>query len=110
MAEKFHEGKILVTTTRRLLEYCRAVREINYDVHQDGEILRIDVNIQSLKGPVGELSATDLNGLVFYVPEPDKTQLTVDGREVVDFKRNDPDYTGRPSVSLAWPVLEFPKI
>jgi hypothetical protein len=110
LAEKFHEGSILVTTTRRLLGYRRAVREIIYETHWDGEILYIDLNIQPLTSTVGELSNADLGGLTFYVPEPEKTRLKIDEQEVTDPRYNNPDHTGRPSISLPWPMLEFPKI
>jgi len=110
LAEKFREGKILITTTRRLLGYCRAVREIRYDVHQDGEILQINIHTQTSKSPISELSNSDLVGLTFYVPEPRKTQLSLDGKKVISFKCNAPDHTSWSSVSLQWYSLEFPKI
>ena len=110
LAELFRTGSILVTTTRRLLGYRRAVREITFNSHRDEKDLRIDLNRRVDENSSGELSDSDLNGLTFYVPEPKATRMTIDGQEVMDLKRNAPDHTGRPSVSLAWPALEFPKI
>jgi hypothetical protein len=110
LAKAFRSGTILVTTTRRLLGYRRAAREITYDSHWDEKNFRIDIDTQHVKTPVGRLSANDLDGLTFYVPEPKATYMTIDGEKVVDLKLNAPDHTGRPSVSLAWPALEFPKI
>jgi hypothetical protein len=110
LAEESRRGMILVTTTRRLLGYRRAVREITYSSWTDGQSLHIDVHSRNTETPLGELSADDLHGLTFYVPDPKATCITVDGQESVDLKHNAPDHTGRPSVSLVWPSLEFPRI
>ena len=110
LAEEFHSGRILVTTTRRLLGYRRAVREITYDSHWNGRNLSIDISTQNAKACVGKLSAGDLNGLTFYVPNPEKTSVIIDGRKITQLMRSSPDYTGRPSISLPWLMLEFPDI
>ena len=110
LTEEFHAGRILVTTTRRLLGYRRAVSEISFDSKWDEKGLRIEINRRVDENSPGKLSDTDLCGLTFYVPDPKATCMMIDGREVMDLKRNAPDHTGRPSVSLAWPLLEFPKI
>jgi len=54
--------------------------------------------------------SADLDGLTFYVPDPAATYVKIDGEKVTGLKRNPPDHTGRPSVSLAWPLLKFPEI
>ena len=110
LAEAFRSGSILVTTTRRLLGYRRAVCELTYDSRWDGENLRIDIDTRNTKTSVGRLSVDDLNGLTFYVPAPEATSVVINGQQVTDLKSNPPDHTGRPSVSLAWPMLEFPEI
>jgi len=110
LAQESQGGRILVTTTRRLLGYHRCVREIAYDVHPNGNNLRIDIRTRdsgtSSPGP----SADDLNGLTFYVPDTEATHVTIDGRAIGDIRRNPPDHTGRPSISLPWRALEFPEI
>ena len=108
LADAFHSGQILVTTTRRLLGYRRAVREIEVASTLDDSGLQIDVTARADRMPDSALSATDLAGLTFYVPDPANTHVTVAGKTVGDLKRNAPDCTGRPSVSLPWPSLEFP--
>jgi hypothetical protein len=110
LAEAFRSGSILVTTTRRLLGYLRTVREIVYDSVQSEKGLRIDLNTRAVESSIGELSAADLNGLTFYIPDAKAICMTIDGQEVTDLQRNAPDHTGRPSVSLAWPLLKFPKL
>jgi hypothetical protein len=110
LAEAFHRGRILVTTTRRLLGYRRAIREVAFRHHWEGGTLCIDLDTRKGEHPVGELSAADLLGLTFYVPEPGTARMTINGQEVTNLQRNAADHTGRPSVSLPWPMLEFPRI
>ncbi len=110
LVKMFRRGKILVTTTRRLLGYHRAVREITFNSLHDEKGLRIDIDTKSGSNSVGELSYTDLCGLTFYVQNSNTAYVTINGKEVTDIKRNEPDYTGQPSVSLSWPLLEFPTL
>ena len=110
LAKAFQTGSVLVTTTRRLLVYGRAKREITFDSAQDRRGLRIDLDTREARSYVGPLSASDLCGLTFYVPEPQATRMTIDGQQVRNLQRNAADHTGRPSVSLPWPALEFPAI
>lgn len=110
LAEAFQNGSILVTTTRRLLDYCRAVREVEYTSRWDGESLCISINTINNKILSRELSAEDLNGLTFYVPDAGKIRIEVNDCEVQGLKHNPPDHTGQSSVSLGWPKLEFPKL
>ncbi|MFC1793709.1 hypothetical protein ACFL3Q_09010, partial [Planctomycetota bacterium] len=110
LAEAYRCGRILVTTTRRLLGYRRAVREIDYESNWGGEHLRIDVDTLSGESSVGRLSTSDWDGLTFYVPDPKKASMTIDGKDLMNLQCNAPDHTGRPSVSIAWPMLEFPEV
>ncbi|MBN1506430.1 MAG: hypothetical protein JW955_06270 [Sedimentisphaerales bacterium] len=104
LAEESRAGRILVTTTRRLLGYRRAAREIMFDVHTSGKGLAIHIHAPTVADSIDELS-----GLSFYVPDPGATHMTVNGQEVSSISRNPPDHTGRRSVSVPWRVLEFPQ-
>jgi len=84
------------------------VREMVFEATRDGKNTHIVVDTQVNEGFIGDRSASDACGLTFYVPNPGATCMTVDGCSVTDLKRNPPDETGRPSVSLVWPILEFP--
>jgi len=110
LAEEFRAGRVLVTTTRRLLGYCRAVREITYDNRSHGQGLSIRIDKRNARSSAGELSTNDLNGLTFYVPDPSTTTIAVDGCQVTTIERNAPDHTNLSSVSLPWPKLEFPEV
>jgi len=110
LAEESRAGKILVTTTRRVLGYRRAVREIAFTSRWDGSVMRIDLDTRRSENWLGRLNPADLAGLTFYVPDAQATRMTIDGREARTLQRNPPDHTGRPSVSLPWSSLVFPCI
>ena len=111
LAEAQRRGRILVTTTRRLLGYWQAIRELSYTVSHDEAGLRIEVQTAAgVHTGNGGADPRDLDGLTFYVDEPERTRLTINGKYVPNVRRNVPDHTGRKSVSLPWRRLEFPEL
>jgi hypothetical protein len=54
--------------------------------------------------------ARELAGLTLYVPDRARVRLNVNGRDVPTLDHNGPDGTGRPSVSIPWLPLEFPRL
>lgn len=101
LAEEFRAGRVLVATTRRLLRYREALRKAHVAASADGEGLRVD------------LTGADrgrLEGLTLYVADPGRTRVMVDGNPVEGLRPNPPDHTGRPSVSLPWRPLVFPRL
>ncbi|MGH9237795.1 MAG: hypothetical protein ACRD3G_07115 [Vicinamibacterales bacterium] len=100
-------GKLLVTTTRRLLGYRRAVRGVKWSATADGGGVRIDIDTRGTR-PV--LRRRDLDGLTFYVPNPASAAIAVDGTPLKLIRRNGPDQTGRGSVGVPWTRLEFPAL
>jgi hypothetical protein len=101
LAQYSHEKKILVTTTSRLLRYCRMIRELNISMSLNGERCQIDVSNDDKKNFP--------EGLSLYVQNPGTKRITINGHEVKNFQINAPDHTGNPSVSLPWQRLEFPR-
>jgi hypothetical protein len=96
-------GLILVTTTRRLLGYARALRSLVWSVRARGDgSLSIDV--------LSAAAPADLAGLTFYVPHGRTARLRVNGRDAGAVTRPGPDHTGRCCVSLPWRRLEFPPL
>lgn len=95
-------GRILVTTTRRLLGYARAMRSLVWSARRgrDGALL-IDV--------LSAAAAADLAGLTLYVPAGVTPRLRVNGRDVA-VVRNGADHAGRYSVSIPWRRLAFPAL
>jgi hypothetical protein len=99
LADRYRDGRILVTTTRRLLDHCRAQREASFSAVPDDLGLSIEVKTPG-----------DGAGLAFYVADPARTRIAINGRPPRFVNRNPPDHTGRPSISLPWPRLEFPQL
>ena len=93
-------GQILVTTTRRLLDWCRRKREAIVETSESGQAIRVDLRL-----PQPEEA---FDGLSLYVPPEGQVRVFLDGREVSGLRRNPPDHAGRASVSLEWPRLRFP--
>ncbi len=108
LAEAQQRGEILVTTTYRMLTYCRAMREASFESRESNGVTHIDVETQAQANWLGTLKRCDLSGLTFYVPDVRRTQVSIDGDVVQNLQLNPPDDTGRPSVSLPWSRLEFP--
>jgi hypothetical protein len=92
-------GQVLVTTTRRALDYSALKRGVSFEVAAAGGALVIEVTV-----PPG----LDTDGLTFYVDDPERTEVRIGGQQVAGLLRNPKDHTGRASVSLPWRRLEFP--
>jgi hypothetical protein len=68
-----------VTTTGRLLAYCEARRAVRFTV-EPGPAGETEVRLQAYVLPDGRaLTAADLAGLAFAVPEPARTRLVWKG-------------------------------
>lgn len=97
---RYSKDKILVTTTSRLLNYCRMARDLRLSASMKGEHVAIDVLTKE--------NENNLAGLTIYTPDPEKTHVTINGREITNLRHNAPDHTGHPTISLPWPRLAFP--
>lgn len=94
------EGKLLVTTTRRLLDYCWLVRHVKIDSRREDAVCRISIST--------ETPPVDLSGLSVYVPDSPEVEMFVNNQRISILKRNNTDHTGRRSVSIPWRRLLFP--
>jgi len=109
LAKYSQEGKILVTTTRRLLNYFRVQRDIAVSISTETNGVTIDFGADNRKK--GErLIPGNIQGLSLYVQDSVNTQVTLNGAKVADFKCNAPDHTGRKSISFPWTPLQFPHL
>ena len=100
LSEYVSNGKILVTTTSRLLKYKLAVKELSLSngILENG-LYSIQIDSRYPDG---------LDGLTLYTAEPERTVVTINDRKVDGLRCNPLDRTGRRSVSLPWRKLEFP--
>jgi hypothetical protein len=111
LAEYFHSGRILVTTTRRLLGYLHTARQCEAHMFHRGDQSHIQIDSpHSAIQRIGHPGTPDLDGMTFYVQQPDPMRVFVNGQEVTEIQRNPPDHTGRSSISLPWRRLSFPDL
>jgi hypothetical protein len=111
LAREHHEGRILVTTTRRLLTYNVAVRSLDWEAASNSGA--IDVEIRSVDdavtGPRGPRPG-ELDGVTFYTPDPERTRILVSGKPLPKLRENPPDHTGVASVTIPMPRLVLPPL
>jgi hypothetical protein len=104
------DGDLLVTTSRRLLGYCRAKEEIGFTVTRSDTSIVIDIeSARNHYAILPQIIDRDLEGLTFYTPDPKQTRVRIDGEEVPQLLQNAADASGRKSVSIPWTRLEFPE-
>lgn len=99
-------GCILTTTTRRLLGYALARRKVLCHQCVQNGATRIDLDTQG--NGKNCIEPADLQGLTIYT-EGGPVAMFVDGRPLGELAYNNPDETGRSSVSVPWKKLEFPQ-
>ncbi|WP_409440057.1 hypothetical protein [Psychromonas sp. GE-S-Ul-11] len=102
LAEYQGNQKILTTTTRRLLGYNRTVEELDFSVKHIGEETHIYLTT--------DYSGEDIQGLTWYVENPDLTLLYINGVKCHRIIINDKDDSGLVSISIGWERLVFPKM
>jgi hypothetical protein len=102
LASYVENKKVLVGTTRRVLGYCRAIRDVRsrVEVNDGDHIIHVDTC---------GLSAAECDGLTFYTDDPQRWRIKLNEKEIIAI-RNPPDHTGQPSISIPWRKLEFPQL
>ena len=99
LAGLYREGRVLVTTTRRLLDYCAAKGSAScrWTAREGRSLLELTTD-----------PAFPADGLTVYAPQPGPVQMALNGGAPRDLPLNPPDASGRRSVSVPWRRLEFP--
>jgi hypothetical protein len=101
LADYFKAGEILVTTTRRLLDYHSMVNNIKVCSVHNGETTEIKLS--------GNCSLNELSGLTFYTDSGNTEYKVKFNDEYIQcFSLNETDETGRRSISINWNRLEYP--
>jgi len=109
LEREYREGKIYVTTTSKLLNYCHACKYLVWS-HQQEEG-RIQIIIDHLDDPVfGQVHPTvqQLQGLTFYVPDSSSVDVYVRGIKLKGIQRNPADDSGVESITIPLTHLSFP--
>lgn len=110
LADFQRRGEILVTTTRRLLGYRRAVREarVEFSTHGDQLHVRIDVPEAKPDAPP-PITPRDLEGLTVEIPADRPTRMFVGEREIRPILTPAAG-PGRWWATVPWTRLEFPAL
>jgi hypothetical protein len=105
------EGKVLVTTTRRMLDFRCAMQRVTVRGVRDGSKAVIEIETKT-GGPASDaaVSRAELEGLTFFVPTPDNTEIRFNGVVFPEVVVNPPDESGRGSVSIPWSRLQLPRL
>ncbi len=99
LVEAYREGRILVTTTRRLLDHARERDEATWTCSRREDALEIHLRTPG-----------DGAGLGFDVADPDRTVLVVNGVPAMRTVRA-PSTSGSPGyVGVPWDRLDFPRL
>lgn len=101
IARYARQGKLLVTTTRRLLDYAAMHGQISVDLRKEANRTKVMVTRRQ--------ASLDLSGLTIHVDDASMSDLYVDGRLVSDVLRHPADRDRRSSVMIPWRRLEFPE-
>ena len=110
LAKEYHEGKIYVTTTYKLLNYCRFIRYMDwkYEILPNGYT---KIFIHKIKDPIlGEQLPTveELQGITFYVNDSSKASIYIGEKKLTCIKKNPKDHTGRESVMIPLTRVSYP--
>ncbi|UOF92389.1 hypothetical protein LSG31_09640 [Fodinisporobacter ferrooxydans] len=104
LAREYHDGKILVARTSRLLKYNVTERFLHYSVaHKNNQRI---IHISAVRDPVfGTFTPTidDLRGITFYTPDPDNTIIEIGNTPIAPkFIQKNSDDGIASSVSIKW--------
>jgi hypothetical protein len=94
------ERQLLVTTTRRLLDYSLASQGVTASISSadSGRIITVH----------GDATASELQGMTFYVDDPENVEVRLNG-DALPVQVNQCDETGQRSVTIPWCKLSFPE-
>ena len=106
LAERAAAGDVLVTTTRRLLNYADTIRRTRVQMEEHEGLITVRLRFWPSIQPACE---PDLDGLTVYSPRTDRIRVVVEDHEVTSpLKWNPADESGQTSFSLPWRRLQFP--
>lgn len=111
LAAEHHEGRIYVTTTRRLLTYNLVTRSLDWSAARSGDGLEIRIRAVGDEVRGRRLPAVDeLQGVTFYTPAPETTRVLLGNEPLGHLQRNPPDHTGFASLTIPTARLTLPPL
>lgn len=110
LAEFERRQEILVTTTRRLLGFRRAVREVAGVTRTAGSVMTIQLRSTSVESDSpGALCERDYEGLAFDIPFGVAPRVMLEQREIKTTVMAASDGSGN-RVMIPWRRLQFPAV
>ena len=109
LANEYRTGNIYVTTTSKLLKYYIVHRYLVWSYEAANG--QVKITISKVDDPIfGEFTpkVSQLAGITFYVPDKDNARIFIKKKEIINFKKNRPDDTGRESITLPLRFLKYP--
>lgn len=110
LANKYYNGYIWVSTTKKILNYAYISQNLNWAVtkHAENWIIHISENLNSkLKQP--KITDKHLEGITFYITESQTIKIYFKGNQL-ETKNNPKDHTGKYSISVPLIRLSYPNI
>jgi hypothetical protein len=108
LADYYYKGQILVTTTRRLLDYHRLFAQAKISIVKQGESQTVSVQTSTHRGPTLNGCQDSIGaGLTIYVQDPEKPLLLVNNSVPITCAVNPSDETGEKSIGIPFPRLSF---
>ena len=101
LAKKYKQGDLYVTTTSKLLKYYVNKKYLKW--HSDTNERGTNIYIESISDPVrGTFIPTidDMRGITFYTDKPNNTHIFIQNNEILDVKKNNPDYKHKQSIMI----------
>jgi hypothetical protein len=108
LSRMYHDGKLLVTTTSRLLQYNEVHDNMLWQVDNEKGMTKISIcPYMNALGVKQRITENMVHGITFYCHDPDKTRIFLD-KKPVKVRKNAKDVTGEYSVTIPWRKLKYP--
>ena len=104
----FHDGKIFIAATSRLLNYNTVSNNIEWKTRKEGDKARIIIEKVKDKICGGYIpDIRSLQGVTFYSDIPEKTEIYLNENRIENTTINNADWTGKKSISVKWEKLNI---
>lgn len=103
LARYFHDGRIWMATTPDILNFWLLQKYLRWNFSREGEawvihLENVDDPVEGIRRP----RLQELAGLCFYSPQPERTVIRLDGRDLQAVIHG-PDHLGRKSIGFPPP-------
>jgi hypothetical protein len=101
------KARLWCTRAGGLYDYALMLRSVGQHVERvDSNTVRVESWLDGTLNKTLPRCKSQLYGVTFYVDEPAKAEVWLDGEPITALARNPPDETGRPSVTVAEAEIE----